>query len=259
MPLQDDLLELAALDRRAVRAVMESNQKDLAAALHAYQKLRKSIRKHLLDQTYVSIASPEARSLAQKLTTGEGLPTDKILKQLDANKDLLDFSYDELDELGEELFSSWFSHYEYISGLAELRPLVIHGAVSEAVSRLVRQVKDCYAFQQYDAAYGLCRAVIEASVRDICVRRQLFPDLGENVILFEEFKWGELRRKVSSGDLSKRLQHLYADLCAVLHARKTVTKEEAREAFEETLQVVEQLYMTNGRSGPGKLNSTVSD
>ncbi len=225
---------------------MESNQKDLVTALSAYQELRKNIRKYLLDQPYVSIVSPEARALAQKVTTGEGLPTDKILKHLDTDKDLLDFSFDELGELGEELFSSWFSHYEYVSGLAELRPLVVQGAVSEAVSRLVTQVKDCYAFQQYDAAYGLCRAVIEASVRDICVRRQLLPNLGENVILFEKYQWGELRRKVSSGELCERLQRLYAALCEVLHARKTVTKDEARHAFEETLQVVERLYMTNG-------------
>jgi hypothetical protein len=245
MSLQDDLLELAALDRRVVRAIMESNQRDLKTTLSIYQKLRRDIRKYLLDQTAVSIASPEAIALVQKITTGEGLPTDKIIKHIGGTEELLDFSHDELEELGSELFYSWFSHYEYVSGLAELRPLTVSGSVGEGVSRLVRQVKDCYAFQQYDAAYGLCRTVIEACVRDICVRCQLFPNFGENVVLFEEFKWSELRDKVSSGTLRQRLKRLYSDLCAVLHARKTVAKDEARSAFEETLQVVEQLYAIN--------------
>lgn len=250
MPLQDDLLELAALDRRAVRAIVESNWQDLKTALPTYQALRRDIRKHLLDQTAVSIANADAVALLQKITTGEGLPTDKIIKHLHsvsgAEETSSEFSEDELETLGSELFYSWFSHYEYISGLAELRPLAVSGSVSESVSRLVRQVKDCYAFQQYDAAYGLCRAVIEASVRDICVRRQLFPDLGENVVLFEKFNWSQLRDKVSSGPLRERLTRLYSDLCAVLHARKTVSKDEARHAFEETLQVVEELYDARG-------------
>jgi hypothetical protein len=250
MPLQDDLLELAALDRRAVQAVIEENWEDLKTTLSAYQALRRDIRGRLLDQTAISVANADAVALLQKITTGEGLPTDKIIRQLHsasgAEEPPSEFSDDELEALGSELFYSWFSHYEYISGLAELRPLAVNGSVGESVSRLVRQVKDCYAFQQYDAAFGLCRAVIEASVRDICVRRRLFPELGENVVLFEEFKWSQLRDKVSSGPLREQLRRLYSDLCAVLHARRTVAKDEARRAFEETLQIVEQLYAAHG-------------
>ena len=39
---------------------------------------------------------------------------------------------------------------------------------------------------------------------------------------------------------------MYPDLSALLHGRKTVTRKEARDAFEETLQVVEQLYEEHG-------------
>jgi hypothetical protein len=250
MPLQDDLLALAALDRRVVRGFVESNWDDLKAALSEYQAMRKEIRIRVIDQTAVFIESEDATAILQKITTGEGLPTDKVLEHLHSvtgsEQALEEFTEEELERLGSELFYSWFSHYEYITGLAELRPLVVSGSVGESVYRLVRQVKDCYAFQQYDAAYGMCRAVIEASVRDICVRRQLFPNLGDNVVLFEEFKWSQLRDKVSSGPLRERLRCLYSDLCAVLHARKSVEKGEARRAFEETLKVVEELYTANG-------------
>ncbi len=196
MPLRDDLLELAALDRRVVRAFLEDDWVDLKTALSAYQTLRRGIRGRLLDQTAISVSNKDAVALLQKITTGEGLPNDKFIRLLlsesGAGESLSEFPDDELEKLGSELFYSWFSHYEFINGLAELRPLVVNGSVGEAVSQLVWQVKNCYAFQQYDAAYGLCRAVIEASTRDICVRRRLFPDLGENVVFFEEFKWSQL-------------------------------------------------------------------
>ena len=250
MTLQDDLLGLAALDRRVIRAVMESDWEGLNAALTEYQALRRGIRTHLLDQPVVSVGDADAAALLQKITMGEGLPTDKLIKHLhslsDSGESPEEFGDDELEALGSDLFYSWFSHYEYIRGLAELRPLVVSGSVGESVSLLVRQVKDCYAFQQYDAAYSLCRTVIEASIRDICVRRRLFPDLGENVILFEKFSWSQLRDKVSSGLIREKLTSLYSDLSAVLHGRKNVSKDEVRSAFEDTLQVIEQLYAAHG-------------
>lgn len=90
--------------------------------------------------------------------------------------------------------------------------------------------------------------VIEGSVRDICVQRRLFPDLADDAVLFEHHDWCKLKNKVSSEPLRKRLGDLFADLCKVIHSRsrESVTKEEARRTFEETLQVVEQLNAENG-------------
>jgi hypothetical protein len=58
----------------------------------------------------------------------------------------------------------------------------------------------------------VCRTVIEACIRDICARRDLFPTLEENVVLFEEFTWKELREKVSSGVLEENLKQIQS-LC----------------------------------------------
>lgn len=250
MSLQDDLLALAVLDRRVIQALIENDLEGLETALTEYQTLRKSVRTRLLDQPVASIEDADAVDTLRKITTGEGLPTDKAIKLLfsasGTSEPPDEFGDDELERLGSDFFYSWFSHHEYITGLSELRPLVVGSSVGESVSRLVRQVKDCYAFQQYEAAYSLCRTVIEASIRDICIRRQLFPDLGENVILFEKFSWSQLRDKVADGLLREQLSAIYSDLSAVLHGRKNVSKDEARRAFEDTLNMVEQLYATHG-------------
>ncbi|MEX2241708.1 MAG: hypothetical protein WD775_13570, partial [Burkholderiales bacterium] len=52
----------------------------------------------------------------------------------------------------------------------------------------------------------------------------------------------QLRDRVSSGKLRQQLTALYADLSAVLHARRSVEREEARRLFENTLKTIEQLY-----------------
>lgn len=248
--LQDDALQLAALDRQMVRAVIEENVEALARTLEGYLTLRKSLKTRLLDESVTVVADRDAAEVLRKIAGGGGLPSDQVIERLSAHMgesvDIHEFDHEELEQLGSDLFYSWFSHYDYVRGLADLRPLILRAAVPESVSQLVGQVKGCYAFQQYDAAYALCRMVIEASVRDICVRRRLFPDLGDNVVLFEKFTWGRLRDKVSSGPLRERLLSLYADLSVLIHGRKTVTGKEARDAFEETLQVVEQLYSENG-------------
>lgn len=248
--MQDDALRLAELDRKVVRALLECDTEELGRTLGAYMELRKSLKTRLLDRSAIPVTDADAASVLRKISTGDGLPSDKVIERLAAHSDeelpVEEFDDVDLEELASELFYSWFSQYEYVMALAELRPLIPRAAVAESVSQLVWQVKSCYAFQQYEAAYALCRMVIEASVRDICLRCRLFPDLGNNVVLFEEHKWHKLRDRVSSGPLRERLRILYAELSAVIHSRKSVTKEEARGAFEETLQVVEQLYAENG-------------
>src|SRR5205814_1236002 len=117
--------------------------------------------------------------------------------------------------------------------------------VPDAVSRLVAQARACFAFQQFDAAYGLCRTVIEASVRDICVRKKVLPELAQNVIPLERHSWAALRRMVSSGELEERLRILYADLSVLLHGRRSVERDEARQAFQRTLEVIEDLYTSH--------------
>lgn len=250
MSLQDDLLSLGIIDRRVVKAVVERDGENLIPTLSEYESLRKSIRTRLLNQPVASVDDAQAIDLLRKITTGNGLPTDKLIEHLVSitGSDQLpeEFSEEELDSLGSKLFYSWFSHIEYVTGLAELRPLIVRASVGENVARIVRQIKNCYAFQQYEAAYSLCRTVIEAAIRDICVRCQLFPDLGENVILFEKFNWRQLRERVSSGSLEQQLKLFYDELSTVLHGRKTVSKDEARHAFENTLQIVEKLYLAHG-------------
>ena len=212
MALEEDLLRLAELGRHAVRAVLEGNREDFPRALGAYFEFRNELKRRLLAEPVVSVSDAEAADILRKITTGDGLPSDAVIERLSSQMEegdqLTDLDDYDIEELGSELFYSWFSHHEYITGLAELRPLIVRASASAAVASLVRQVKNCYAFQQYEAAFTLCRVVIEASVRDICVKRNLFPDLGDNVLLFEHRNWRQLRD--NNGPLRNLRQEVYS-------------------------------------------------
>jgi len=249
MSLEADLMRLKQLDRSVIRSAMESDVDGLVAAINEFVSLRQRLNAHALEEAVVVVQDDEARATLKAITTSDGLPADQVIGRLLGHAPRqgapVEFDETELQELGEKLFYSWFSHHEYISGLAELRPMVLRADVPDAITRLVGQARDCYAFQQYDAACGLCRIVVEAAVRDICVRKQLLPDVDPNVALLEKYNWALLRRKVSSGALEERLRGLYADLSVVLHGRRSVSGPEARLAFEQTLAIVEEVYIAN--------------
>lgn len=250
MSLQNDLIELAVQDRRVVKALVEQDRSGLISAIRSYQKLRRNIRIQTLDQAVVALVEPDAIRALQKITTGNGLPTDAILAGIYSSTESGEIP-DEFDDwdmesLGSDIFYSWFSDQDYVRGLADLRPLAVKTVVGDSVHSLIQQIKSCYAFQQYEATYSLCRTAIEVAIRDICVKRNLIPDQGANVILFEKYNWGQLRDKVSSGEDRKQLSELYADLSVVLHGRKLVSKIESRHAFENTLRIIERIYEAHG-------------
>lgn len=228
---------------------MESDRNGLISAIKCYQELRRDIRIKTLDQAVVALVDQDAIRTLQKITTGIGLPTDKILAGLYSSTESGqipdEFDDSDMELLGSDIFYSWFSDREYVRGLADLRPLAVKTVVGENVHSLIQQIKSCYAFQQYEATYSLCRTAIEAAIRDICVKRNLIPDQGADVILFAKYNWSQLRDKVSSGEDRKQLSELYADLSVVLHGRKLVSKIESRHAFENTLRIIERIYIAH--------------
>ena len=204
----------------------------------------------MLEESVISIEDATAREVLHKITSGEGLHSDKVLKLLEelSGDELTvgEFDDGDMEKLGDELFYSWYSHHNYVAALAELRPLILQCNTSGSVKHLVGQVKQCYAFQQYDAAFALCRTLLEASIRDICVRCELIPEPGDKAILLDKYSWRCLRDKVSCGSLNEKLKDLYGHLSEVLHARRSVTAEEVQAVFQETLSAIEELYGSHG-------------
>ena len=248
--IRDDAIHLAELDRRVVKAVIEWKPDELAKAIGAYVALKKNLKERLLAQPVVSVDDGGAAEILRKISSGEGLPCDGFIERLEAHADAEgnfgSLDPEDIENLGDALFYSWYSHHDYIAGLNELGSLVLRVSVPETLTRLVDEAKKCYAFEQYNATYGLCRILLEASVRDICFKKQLLPEGADNIVYIEKYKWSELRDKVSFGELRERLKTLYGELSSLIHARKTINREEARQVFAETVQLIQDLYSYHG-------------
>ena len=246
MTLHDDALRLAELDLQVVQTLVDGHTEDFGRALAEYLTLKANLKQRMLDESTISIEDAEAREVLRRIGRNDSFRSDEIVERIKdrTGEDLAAEEFDDadLERLGSDLFYSWYSHEEYVRALRELRPLILGCNTLESVVRLVEQIKRCYAFQQYDAAFGLCRTLLEASIRHICVRRKLFPDLSDSEVLYERVTWCKLRNRVSCGHLREELKDLYKRLCEVLHAQRTVGPNEAREVFGETLLVIEKLY-----------------
>jgi len=217
--------------------------------LDEYRALRVSLRDKMLDEDTVSSEDARAREVLRKITSGEGLEADMVVRawgQVKGNSDSAAFgelSDAEVEELGLDLFYSWYSHHEYVRALDELRPLILQSDASPTVKRLVGKAKQCYAFQQYDAATTMCRALLEAAVRDICERLELIRRSSNS----SKDDWSRLLGKVArelgiEEPFKKKLKRLYGSLCTVVHAEREAAPQEALSAFHETLSALEELY-----------------
>lgn len=139
--LQDEALCLVELDRRVIRAVVEQNKQNFLPALEDYLALRKRLKVRLLDESALTVEDAEAAAVLRKISGNDALQSDKVIARIASNigdnNRIEEFDEEEMRKLGGELFYSWFSHHEYISALADLRPMVLRGPVPQSVSRLV--------------------------------------------------------------------------------------------------------------------------
>ena len=249
MTLQDDALRLAELDQEMAQLVRDGKTEKLICALAEYVKLRSSVHHRMLDEDVISIEEARAREVLRRIAGGEGLEADDLVKALGevtGNSDLAAFGVlgdAEIEDLGWDLFYSWYGPHEYVRGRSELRPLIPECGASPTVKRLVGEARQCYAFQQYDAATTMCRALLEAGVRDVCERlgliRRSSKSYGDG--------WSRLLGKAMctlgiEESFKKKLKRLYGDLCTVAHAERTATPRKVLTEFHETLSGLEELY-----------------
>ena len=249
MALQNDALRLAELDRKIDQFLRERKiEEEFFRALTEYVGLRESLQRKMLEEDVVSIEDARAREVLHKISSGEGLEADnvvRVLGEVRGDPDLAVFG--ELDdatiEAWDDLLYSWYGPYEYVRGLAELRPLISECDASPIVKRLVGKARQCYAFRQYDATTVMCRVLIEAAVRDICERLGLIRRSSKSYRDNWSRPLGKVTRTLGIEEsLKKKLKRLHGALCKVAHAEKEATPQEALSAFHETLSALEELY-----------------
>lgn len=253
MSTEEDARRLRELDRQISRSLAEGSSQELSQLLSEYIDLRRGILKATLRHPVLFASDQESAVVLRRVGSDSLLPTDDWLRnlfqrELDASYEIFnidELSDEDIEELASELFLSWTSHIDFIRELMDLRPLVISGSAPEPLIRLIEGARYCYALQQYDATYALCRSAIEAAARDIADRQGLFPEYGGNVRRLD-LPWFELRDSVATGPLRRRLMDVYRELCRVIHVKRTAGSSEARKMYLDSVEMIEDLYSWNG-------------
>lgn len=91
-------------------------------------------------------------------------------KALDLFKDLLepDITFDEVGELASEQFYSWFSGEDYVINKIKGQLLFLQTErLPEHFKSFVREVQECYIFEQFIAAFALCRTITDLAINDL--------------------------------------------------------------------------------------------
>lgn len=243
--ITQDALELTKLDRLVVKFVVEWNPEELSKSLHEYIQVKRKIKTALIDNPVVKIHDRTAQDVLKKLNHDD-FQADKLIRMIESQSqetvslDGLDEA--EIEELGSDLFYSWYSHYEYIEALYDIGSLIVGISIPDSLTSYVSEARSCYAFQQYNAVYGLCRTILETAVRHTCERKGLIKKSGGMVIDFDSYKPSELINKAATGMLRERLKNIYSNTSTMLHGRKTINSEDAKTMFRNTLEAVQDLY-----------------
>ena len=208
--------------------------------------LKKNIKKEMIECPIAKIHNNIAQDVLRKISQSVEFQTEKIIKGIENQTgvsfefDKLDFDEADNDEM-RDLFYSWFSHYEYLQGLYEIGSLVVSYSVPDTLKSYVSEARYCYAFQQYNAVYGLCRIILEIAIRHRCERIGIIRR-NEKIVDFDSHRPSKLINKATKGSLRERVKEIYSNTSSLLHGKKTVNAADAKKMFKDTLSTVQNLY-----------------
>lgn len=239
-----DVLSLKQSNNEVVKFIVEFDAQKLSIALQAFSDLKKKIKTYLIDNPVLTVHDHAAQDVLIKIQQDYLFEADKILTLASNSND--DFEYDSLDfdELNDmqDYLYSWFSHHDYVRGLFDIGSLIVGLSIPESLNIYVSEARECYAFQQYNAVYGICRTVLEIAIRHRCQRKGILKPNKSKVIDIDEYRPSELINKSTQGGLRDRVKNIYRETSSLLHGSKTVNSDDAKHMFKNTLKVVQDLY-----------------
>lgn len=214
--LTQSALRLREVNRLAIKTAIEGSVKGLLKLLDEFRGIKKTLKIGLIDTAISKIENKEAQRIMNQIVGEHVFEADKIIADLEGlsgNKyNVNELDPEETEQLESDLFYSWFSGYEYISGLYEIGAIILGVSVPKILVDFVSEARSCFAFQQYNALYSLCRTIIEVAVRDICKRKKFIQENEGDVIAFEQYNRdniSQLINKISKYELRRRIKGIY--------------------------------------------------
>lgn len=239
-----DASALIEADRKVVKSVVESQIEDFPKHLTEFRDIKLRVLRKLGEYGVIDGINNQEKEIL--LRAQRKFPSDHILEQLSEEREDEAFYYtlsdDEISDLGSDLLYSWISHYEYVRDIFKVNSLILQTTIPSEVATYVREARDCFAFQQYNAVVSMCRTILEAAAKDLCEKQGFFAPPGKN----NPRVFNQLISAVCKGALKRRAVGIYySDGCPVVHGDRAIDAGEALRVVRETLDVVQNLYFVH--------------
>jgi len=245
-------LKLLDLEKEIVKSILNWDVDSLAKYSCEFGDIKKELRNYLRENPIITnVRDQRAQEMLSLISRGGCLDIEERLEKGHIS-DILsgELSDDELEEMGFDQFYSWFSHIEYVRGMLEAGALILQkGEPPKILYHIIKEVRSCYVFQQYNAVCAMCRNMLDICLRDVCIYKKVLITNSENTFDMENYKKSlktrELINSVASGDVKKNWHKLYDDLNPVIHGHIHVTQMDAKQFLLDTLKSIQDLYAQN--------------
>ena len=150
----------------------------------------------------------------------------------------------EASDISWDSFHGWHGTDDYLAGIIVARPLIAPVQVPGTLSKIIQEIRMCYAFGQLIAVYGLCRTLFETALTDVCVH--------VGVLTQEDVDGNYLSRRLRlKGRIDRTLQGaahgeasmLYCELSQVVHGSAEPNNVDS--VIRQTINLTERLYAQN--------------
>jgi len=266
--VEEFLKELIRLDNKILndcKNLNKNNFESLYNTVVEFADVKRELRlMSQIDLSTIKISDPYLRNILIDLQKGKKVfKSDKFIKffnEMITNNlrrkspedqhpeiDLNEITFEEMDIYGDHNFDAWMSRYDYIEGLLEVQALIVNVSIPDKLDKFVNEARNCFAFQQYNATYSLCRTILETAMCDIGIRKGKIhrPDTNSRNFYYE-YPPKKLMEIVSEkGWFKKRIRDFYSDLSSLIHGYKTADRSDAINVLRKTLDLVQELYEHN--------------
>ena len=239
--LEETKPKLSDSDRQALRVYL---------AVQDYIEAKSQLARCFLGRCTVTTIDSKATTVVRSIGLDEPLPADNVLEPVLANDPKLfedygmRYSYlkdSELEDVSWNEFHGSYSVSGYVLGQIVTRVLICPVTPPKAIPSILGEIQMCYAFGQMTAIHGLCRALIETTLTDVCLRiGALTPAQVADDYFFKDFPPSRRINWTLRGADRSEAFAIYTATSRVIHGSTEVS--DTASIVRRSVALVERLY-----------------
>jgi hypothetical protein len=219
-------------------------------AVRDYIESKQQLARNLLGRYTLTTTDRTAETVIRAIGLDEPLAADRIVKPLLAQDPKLFEDYgmgnsyledSELENMSWDDFHASYSVVGFVHGQILTRVLILPVTPPKTIPSIINEIQVCYSFGQMTAIHGLCRALIETALTDVCLRSgKLTPKQIADNYFFKDFPPSRRINWTLHGESRSEAFALYTATSRVIHGASEA--EDTASIVRRSVALVEKLY-----------------